>query len=563
VARVLAGNVKNKIPVGVYAPWCQGMVFVTGRKGEEIRLEKQQGSLSIYTPQQIVAALTKEWGLTAPHSHQVTDEQKEMVLKTIGQVALVEQRNNKIQDFTKLKCLFIQSGLEVWQAEYNPGGWTAPWLLKILIPTQFADQAQSESHENQLREEFKRLQALTGCSGVPYCAPLIQDGEQLVLPIRMPRGVPLNILEFEKLTTYQLLEILRRSVSGLQQVHRRGYTVGGWASNCVFISDLGDVEFIDIKDNLNTNEDIQAYAEGFLALAEQTKQPRVYQWYRLAAKGGTVDLDALRCDLSALIDNGVCDTLPERVEITTGAIIDHHYKLEQFIAATPNSQFWRATHIQGQYQCGVSIYTKVEVKWPTLSNLYRSLSKLHHPHVEKVLAFGQLPQSDELFITRAWEYGVSLDELPEIQLGQPVMWFTQLLSGLQYMHQMDIYHGAICPKNIICNQEKAILVNFGIGLDIATSHYASRYADPKFWAAEGDAERDLYGLVASFISTLAPVSLQGDGGREGIIQALNAFDKQWFGEKTFDTCMKVLNFEFDATPGMNYLQAFDVVDSLV
>ncbi|MCJ8305252.1 NERD domain-containing protein kinase family protein [Shewanella sp.] len=563
VARVLAGNVKNKIPVGVYAPWCQGMVFVTGRKGEEIRLEKQQGSLSIYTPQQIVAALTKEWGLTAPHSHQVTDEQKEMVLKTIGQVALVEQRNNKIQDFTKLKCLFIQSGLEVWQAEYNPGGWTAPWLLKILIPTQFADQAQSESHENQLREEFKRLQALTGCSGVPYCAPLIQDGEQLVLPIRMPRGVPLNILEFEKLTTYQLLEILRRSVSGLQQIHRRGYTVGGWASNCVFISDLGDVEFIDIKDNLNTSEDTQAYAAGFLALAEQTKQPRVYQWYRLAAKGGTVDLDALRCDLSALIDNGVCDTLPERVEITTGAIIDHHYKLEQFIAATPNSQFWRATHIQGQYQCGVSIYTKVEAKWPTLSNLYRSLSKLHHPHVEKVLGFGQLPQSDELFITRAWEYGVSLDELPEIQLGQPVMWFTQLLSGLQYMHQMDIYHGAICPKNIICNQEKAILVNFGIGLDIATSHYASRYADPKFWAAEGDAERDLYGLVASFISTLAPVSLQGDGGREGIIQALNAFDKQWFGEKTFDTCMKVLNFEFDARPGMNYLQAFDVVDSLV
>ncbi|SQH76134.1 conserved protein of unknown function, might belong to Serine/threonine protein kinase [Shewanella benthica] len=58
-------------------------------------------------------------------------------------------------------------------------------------------------------------------------------------------------------------------------------------------------------------------------------------------------------------------------------------------------------------------------------------------------------------------------------------------------------------------------------------------------AAEGDAERELYGLVASFISTLAPVSLQGDGGREGIIQALNAFDKQWFGEKTFDTGMKV------------------------
>ena len=563
VARVLAGNVKHKIPVGVYAPWCQGMVFITGRKGEEIELEKQQGSLSIYTPKQIVAALTKEWGLTAPRSHQVTDEQKDMVLKTIGQVALVEQRNNKIQDFTKLKCLFIQSGLEVWQAEYNPGDWTAPWLLKILIPTQFADQVQSQNHETQLRAEFKRLQALTGCCGVPYCAPLIQDGEQLVLPIRMPRGVPLNVLETESLTTYQLLEVLRRSVSGLQQIHRRGFTVGGWTSNCVFVSDMGDVEFIDIKDSLNSSEDIQAYAQGFLPLAEQTKQPRIYQWYQLAAKGGGGDLDALRCDLSALIDNGVCDTLPEKMEITVGAIVDHHYRLEQFIAATQHSQFWRARHIQGQYQCGVSVYSKVECNWPTLSNLYRSLSKLHHPHVENVLAFGQLPQSEELFIARSWEYGLSLDELSDIQLGQPVMWFTQLLTGLQYMHQMDIYHGAICPKNIICNQEKAILVNFGIGLDIATSHYASRYADPKLWAAEGDAEKDLYGLVASFISTLAPVSLQGDGGQEGIIQALNSFDKQWFGEKTFDTCMQVLNFEFDVSQGINYQEAFDVVDNLV
>lgn len=346
VARVLAGNVKHKIPVGVYAPWCQGMVFVTGRKGEEIELEKQQGSLSIYTPSQIVAALTKEWGLTAPRKHQVTDKQKQMVLETIGQVALVEQRNNKIQDFVKLKCLFIQSGLEVWQAEYSPGGWTAPWLLKVLVPTQFENSDESLQYELRLRDEFKRLQTLAGCSGVPQCAPLIQDGEQLVLPIRMPRGVPLDVLEHEQLTTYQLLEILRRAVSGLQQIHRRGVTVGGWQSNCLFVSDLGDVEFIDIKDNLNASQDIAAFAASFLSLAEQTRQPRIYQWFRQAASGSNTDLDMIRCDIAALIDNGVCDTLPERIEIASGAIIDHHYQLEQFIAATEHSQFWRARHLQ-------------------------------------------------------------------------------------------------------------------------------------------------------------------------------------------------------------------------
>ncbi len=79
----------------------------------------------------------------------------------------------------------------------------------------------------------------------------------------------------------------------------------------------------------------------------------------------------------------------------------------------------------------------------------------------------------------------------------------------------------------------------------------------------GDAEKDLYGLVASFIATLTPLNLQGDGGQAGIIHALNSFDKEWFGGKTFDTCMKVLNFEFDAVPGANYLEDFDVVDSLV
>ncbi|MGX2953986.1 nuclease-related domain-containing protein [Shewanella sp. JL219SE-S6] len=154
VARVLAGKLKNKIPVGVYAPWCQGMVFVTGHKGEAIELEKQDGALSIYTPRQIIAALTKEWGLTAPHKHQINQRQKEAVLDTLGQVALVEQRNNKIQDFIKLKCLFLQSGLEVWQAEYNPGGWTAPWLLKILIPTHFEQLSEARQHEEQLRGSF-------------------------------------------------------------------------------------------------------------------------------------------------------------------------------------------------------------------------------------------------------------------------------------------------------------------------------------------------------------------------------------------------------------------------
>ncbi|MGL4938242.1 NERD domain-containing protein [Shewanella sp.] len=561
VARVLAGKLKHKIPVGVYAPWCQGMVFVTGRKGEEIELEKDEGSLSIYTPKQIIAALTKEWGLTAPHKHPVTDTQKAIVLDTIGQVALVEQRNNKIQDFIKLKCLFLQQGLEVWQAEYHPGGWTAPWLLKILLPIQFERSEDAAHHEQRLRDEFQRMQALSGCCGVPYCAPLIQDGEQLVLPIRMPRGLPMSMLPAAELTTYQLLEVLRRSVTSLQQIHRRGYTVGGWADNCVFIAEEGDVEFIDIKDNVTISDDIQQYASRFVALAEQTRQPRIYQWYRQALLGGTCDLDALRCDLCAIIDIGVCDTLPHAIEIVPGAVIDHHYRLERLITEAPHSQLWQARHLQGQYACGLSVYDNVAALWPMLSSLYRSLSKIYHPNIEKVLAFGQLPESESLFIARAWEQGEAIDEVIALRPSKLMpdlsrAWFMQLLHALQYLHRLDIYHGAICPKNIICHGDKAVLVNFGVGLDIAASFYAKQYADPTLWALEGEAERDLFGLVASFVDALTPTSSKVALTQTGLINALLASDKQWLGERLFAICLQVLRFEFTLDPKLSYAAQF-------
>ncbi|WP_372870648.1 NERD domain-containing protein kinase family protein [Shewanella sp.] len=560
VARVLAGKLKHKVPVGVYAPWCQGMVFVTGRKGEEIQLDKSGESLSIYTPTEIIAALTKEWGLTAPHKHPVTQAQKELVLDTIGQVALVESRNNKIQDFIKLKCLFLQKGLEVWQAEYNPGGWSAPWLLKILHPIEFEDASEAARHEERLREEFKRLQALSGLGAVPYSAPLIQDGEQLVLPIRMPRGLPLNLLPLEPLSTYQKLEILRRSVTGLQQIHRRGHTVGGWAENCVFVSDSGDVEFIDIRSDVSEFDDLKAYAAVFLNIAQSTRQPRIFHWYRAASKGMTVDLDAIRADLSALIELGVCDYDEAAFEIKPGAVIEHHFSLIEQTARGDRSELWRAKHVLGNFPVAVSLYHSTEASWPMLSSLYRSLSRISHPNIERVLAFGQLPQSDSLFIVREWEQGEALNACGPIEPGQPMRWFAKLLTALNYLHQLDIYHGAICPQNIIIDADNASLVNFGVGLDIAASCYASQYADPALWEHEGEAERDIYGLVASFIDVLTPIELKGDMGPEGMLSALHAFDRDYLGKTLFDYCEAVLTFKAQVDPDTCYLKQFGLED---
>ncbi len=564
VARVLSGKLKHKIPVGVYAPWCQGMVFVTGRKGNEIALEKTDGSLSIYTPQQIIAALTKEWGLTAPRKYPVTQKQRDLVLDTLGQVAIVEQRNNKIQDFEKTKCLFIQHGLEVWQARYSPGEWSAPWLLKIIVPSAFDDKSMQVTHENLLRKEFYRLQTLAGCSGVPYCAPLIQDGEQLVLPVRMPKGEPVNGLDFSQLSINQILEMLRCGVSSLQQIHRRGMTVGGWDEHCVFVADDGAVEFIDIKDNVGFDEDIKAFAGIFQQAALATLEPRISQWFKQAALGRSSDLDTIRSDIAAVITYRRLHPNPDMVMVKAeeGAVIDHHYQLKRLLNATSDTELWKARHIQGQYDCALSLYRNVDAQWFQLSNLFRSLSTLYHPHIERVIAFGQLGTSQDLYITRAWIPGHTLDESPEIIPANTGPWFVQLLTGLQYLHSLDIYHGAICPKNIVCNSVRAVLVNFGIGWDVATSQYAQKYADPTLWRLEGSAEKDLYGLVASFIDVLSEDGLAGKHTTEQLLAVVDSFDSTIMDDKLKQVCRLVLNFEISLTPGQDYIELFDMQDIL-
>ncbi|MBY6185417.1 NERD domain-containing protein [Marinobacter hydrocarbonoclasticus] len=560
VARVLAGRFKHKFPIGVYAPWCQGMVFVTGRRGTEISLHKEEGELSIFTPEQIVNALTEDWALTSRYAHQVTKQQKDLVLDAIGQVALVEQRNNKIQDFEKLKCLYIKHGLEIWQADYNPGDWQAPWLLKILVPSECEDQGQAELLEKQMRDELFRLQQLAGCSGVPYSAPLIQDGEQLVLPIRMPRGTAMHQFEYGQCDRQQALSLLVRAAVALQQIHRRGITVSGWGENGIFLSDSGEVEFIDIRDTLSEAEDIQHFATAFTELAQRTHEPRITSWFAEASRGRNTSLDELRVDLALVVQRPEASRLAVDPDVLEpGMAIDGRYQLEECVVEGQASQLWQARHLQGQYACALSVYRGVSERWPHLASTYKALKAIYHPNVEQVLDFGEMGNKEALYITRAWVEGDSLrDRQGQIVVGQPGLWFPQLLTALYYLHSQQIFHGAICPANIICQPERAVLVNFGVGLDVAASGYARHYADPELWQCEGQAEQDLFGLVASFVDVLAPKGECRD--REALLHALDGFSDSLMPETLRQLCRKVLNFDLQLEDGVDYLTQFGWFD---
>ena len=541
VAKILASKLKHSVPVGVYAPWCQGVVLITGRKGEEVSLHKSEGNLSIYTPNQIVSALTNEWGITAPHKFQVTEQQKNHVLDTIGQVALVEQRNNRIQDFEKTVCLFSQNGLEVWKAQHTSGEWQTTWLLKILTPANCETQVAFQQQEQQLRAEFKQLQQLSGCTGVPYTAPFIQEGEQLVLPLKMPKGQPLSVFKAETVEQSLLLFILRRSATALQQIHHRGIWVGRWHENSVFISDEGDVEFIDIGGEGALEEDLRAYAHTFLPIAKATELPWVTEWFADLAQGNSHNLDQLRADLSALIAKGADAPLaPLPAQLTAGNVINNCYHLDKQLNHSEHSELWQAQHTEGLYTCALSVYRNVSSQWSRLYSVYNSLSSLYHPHIEQVIQFGQLSKNGEVFISRAWVNGLPLGETPHDQVkAYGITWFKQLLTALQYLHNLDIYHGAICQNNIICHQHQAVLVNFGIGHDIAESSPFLQWVDPVLWSEATEPEKDLYGLV---VSTIEALCFASETESNSLVDALHTLALDSNLKKVCEECLALSNF---------------------
>lgn len=504
VARVLAGNIKRKIPVGVYAPWCQGMVFVTGREGNTIELNKHSEKLSVFTPQKIVKALTEEWGLTSQHRFPINRNQRELVLRTIGQVATVEKRNQRIQDFVKTKCLHIFEGMEIWQAEYEVEGWKSNWILKILVATDCDSESVFHNQAEELYEQWRRMQTLAGSSGVPHCAPLIRTGEQIVLPIRMPAGVPSQIYDLDNLEKMDILRILRRAATSLQQIHGKGFSVSSWKANQVFISGSGEVEFIDISNTRSPRHDIQGFAQCFQRFSAALHEPMLRLWFARAEQGEVVTLDELRAELSSLLSARDIGE-QEASQDSQQNVINHRYQLQEKIRQGDDSEIWRAQHIHGDYPCCLTLYQNIEQRWLGLSDNYRRLKDFFHPNVERIIEIGLRNDTDDIFVSREWVAGESLWELRgSLDPEQAGVWFDQLWRALDYLHRFDLFHGGISLRNVICKGERSTLVNFGLGLDAVGNSEYRAFVAPEIWALEGEAKRDRFALAATFILALCP-----------------------------------------------------------
>ena len=558
VGRVLAGRIGDRMPRGVRAPWCQGMVLATGREGSDIEIEKDFAQLCVFTPAEIIPALTETAYLTSKFDSPITGQQRDYALEVIGRIGVMASRQNHVQDFEKKRLLGEANGIEIWEASYAIENWDSDWLLKIVQ----ASKAESEEHyavtTSVIRAEFYRLQQLSGISGVPGCAPLISDGEQLVLPVKRPRGVPLSVFDVSQLDRNESIQILRRAVVSLQQMHARGCTLGSIGANDVFLSDDGDLEFLEIRNNLTPNKDIVSFFKLFRDVANTTNSPMVIKGFSATAEDETADLEDLRLLLSSELVGQVFENEKE-FEIAENELVAGRYQLASKIEEMNSAEIWKAKHLAGQFDCAVSIYKDAGQNWPYVNEEFSQLIRLYHPYIERVFDFGVIEQPNLYYISRAWVEGEPLQEAGKLaDSGKLLLWFKCMLVGLQYLHSQGLLHRNITPGNMICSDTASVMVNFsGLPAQMRIAENIG-YTDPLLAETGWSHESDLYSLILSFLS-LSP-------GFQGLPAGAVTSEALGWAEATFGPdCLVPLKIFLTQRPpidsGTNYLAYFGLESS--
>lgn len=103
-------------------------------------------------------------------------------------------------------------------------------------------------------------------------------------------------------------------------------------------------------------------------------------------------------------------------------------------------------------------------------NEARILSQLRHTHIVHFIEAGPLPNGS-WFIVTEFEQGVSLDhvDLTGHDVNDVVGWMTQAASGIATLHTHSIVHGDIKPANLMLNDNRIVLLDFGFAQCRTTS----------------------------------------------------------------------------------------------
>ena len=151
-------------------------------------------------------------------------------------------------------------------------------------------EADAQAASERVKAEYIRYQQLAGVPGVASCAPLISDGERLVLPISLPAGKRLIEWNVDEVERSAALTALRTFVSAAEQFEARelGYVTP--AADRIFMDERGEITILASEDPSGASSTPRKRFVVWDVLKGAVKSTAIEQWFLDDQQGVFADL---------------------------------------------------------------------------------------------------------------------------------------------------------------------------------------------------------------------------------------------------------------------------------
>jgi len=505
IARIYASRMREKLMRDEHAPWCQGMVFVTGHRGESLSLKKSQDTLSVFGPDGIIQGLTDETYVTGQGKYAVSPAQRKKAMDVLGRLGKIPDGPAEIAGFNRIRRLHSDGGLETWEATSHRGELRSDWILKEVDIT--SGDIESQLAAEHLKSEYIRYQQLQGIPGIASWAPLVSDGERMLLPIRMPSGTPLSEIKPGALTRTAAFSALRTLISAVEQFQSRDLGNVVLAVDSVFIDELGTVTLLASGGYAESQTSpIDALTMIWAALKDSLQAPAVADWFEKS--DASADLNELRFLIAAEVAGKAIAPTATKSLIGEGELVLGKFRLQSAIEDLATVETWKAFHEAGRFEMVCTVVRNATERWAYAQHRLSMLMQNFHPSVERIFDIEYLPADDIYLVNRAWVEAEPLDSVEDPSTAVRVL--ANALSALSYLHSMDILHRRLCPDHILVREDQPTLISLSALpreelIDSMPGYVHSSVAE-EGWSPRAD----LWALVKSFTDTLGDLIQESD-----------------------------------------------------
>jgi len=548
-ARILASRCRNRIRSHQHAPWCQGLVFVTGGTGGFVELNLRENFLPVYDKTNIIKALTKAEYLNCQYKHKLESYQKRIALETICDFKLIQDQKDIVSNFKKIKKIRTRDCIEHWKVRPESSDLAYDYTMKYVDLTGLNAECISK-YKAMFRKEYVILSELQGIPNIPAPLLLHDDGESAAIVHQSIEGTPLS--EFTPTSDESILDVLKNTAKTLQLIMSKGVFLRTIYPQNIFVSKTLEIMFLDIGlarskkvETIVAKEQLDNpwLAPEYLVKNEYSEKSITYSLAMSFLDFFAADLTLSKstiefveeefefnpnklCELVSGLDEWFASSIsisaderPDLVdlieclenlnitsiepkkdlfELVEGAKIREKYELEECVGRGATSSIWRTQHIPGRFTCCLKVMERFHNSDEIARKEFEILKELYHPNILKIFDLDYIDGTNLYYLCSEYIDGETLDDF--CFNGKYDIWssFKEILLALQYLHSQSIYHKDIKPHNIMVSRGKSFLIDFN--LSSLESRYIGSlsYKDPTVVYKGWSAFSDVYSLVLSF-----------------------------------------------------------------